>query len=249
VLKRFFKIFKQEAFTKRKPPLLSVDNLEAFLLKNLSSMRSDLLHPYVGLKVKAFLSTMNFIEDNMSNAVVCNNRNEVFNYALKNLSIKGMIAEFGVKSAQTINQLSLKPKLQQEIIYGFDSFVGLPEDWSGTKTLQGQLSNLGKLPKINKNVRLVTGWFKDSLPIFLQDHKDNFALIHIDCDIYQSTKDIFTHLETRLVKGTIIIFDEFFNYPNWKQHEYKAFQEFLTKSAKKFRYLCYAHTQVAIEIL
>ena len=87
------------------------------------------------------------------------------------------------------------------------------------------------------------------MPIFLQEHDDNFALIHIDCDIYQSTKDIFNHIESRLVKGSIIIFDEFFNYPNWQQHEYKAFQEFLSKSTKKFRYLCYAHTQVAIEIL
>lgn len=223
--------------------------LEEFLKKHLFSMRSDLLHPYVGVKAKAFLSSVSFIGENMPDAVVCNDRNEVFNHALKSLAIDGIIAEFGVKSGKTINQLSLKPSLRKSHIYGFDSFEGIPEDWSGTKTLKGQLTNHGKLPKVNKNVTLIKGWFKDSLPIFLAAHKENFSLLHIDCDIYQSTKDIFDNIMERIVPGTIIIFDEFFNYPNWKNHEFKAFQEFLSLSKRKVKYLCYAHTQVAISIV
>jgi len=222
--------------------------LEEFLKKNLFSMRSDLLHPYTGLKMKAFLSSVNFIEENMPEAVVCNNRNEVFNYAIRNLQIDGLIAEFGVKSGDTINNLSSKPQMKKKTIYGFDSFEGIPEDWHGTRTLKGQLTNDGKLPKVNKNVTLIKGWFKDTLPEFVSGNTKNFSLIHIDCDIYQSTKDILENINERLVKGSIIIFDEFFNYPNWQNHEFKALQEFLELSEKKIRYLCYAHTQVAVQI-
>lgn len=234
---------------KKKELTSVISNLEEFLKKHFYKMRSDLLHPYVGVKIKSFLKTIDFIEQNLPNAVVCNNRNEVFNYALKHLQPSGLIAEFGVKSGTTINQLSIKPAIKKKIIYGFDSFSGIPDDWHGTKTLQGQLSNQGKLPKVNKNVMLIKGWFKDTLPEFLTQHSENFALIHIDCDIYQSTKDIFDNIGDRLVSGSIIIFDEFFNYPNWQNHEFKALQEFIQSSGKEIKYLCYAHTQIAIKIM
>jgi hypothetical protein len=29
------------------------------------------------------------------------------------------------------------------------------------------------------------------------------------------------------MRETIIVFDEFFNYPGWRDHEFKAFNEFL----------------------
>lgn len=226
----------------------SLGELEELIKKNLFSMRSDYLHPYVGLKISAFLDTVAFIKENLPDAMVCNNRNEVFNFAVSKLTVKdGINAEFGVKSGKTIN--SLAEKLTKEKIYGFDSFQGIPEDWSGTKTKKGQLNAGGILPKTRSNVELVSGWFADSLPIFLKEYSKQFSLIHIDCDIYQSTKDIFDNLGDQIGKGTIIIFDEYFNYPNWKNHEHKAFEEFIAVGQVKFRYLCYAHTQLAVEIL
>ena len=225
-----------------------LSSLENRILKHLFSMRSDFLHPYVGLKIRAYQKSLDFIENNMANAIVCNNRSEVFNYALKYIKDQGLVLEFGVKSGNTIKELANKPKLQKRIIYGFDSFTGIPEDWQGTKTLKGQLSNLGKLPKVPKNVKLITGLFKDSLPEFSKTHSEDIALIHIDCDLYSSTKDIFDNLAGKMVDGTVIIFDEFFNYPNWQNHEYKAFQEFLDSSGFRARYVCYAHTQVAVAL-
>jgi hypothetical protein len=224
----------------------NISHLENRIKKHLFSMRSDFLHPYIGLKLRAYNQTLDFIEQNMPDAIVCNNRNEVFNYAISHLLIDGIIAEFGVKSGQTINQLAGKDKFRKKTIYGFDSFEGIPEDWHGTKTLKGQLSNLGKLPKVSKNVELIKGWFKESLPEFKKTHKENYAFIHIDCDLYQSTKDIFDNIKRKITKGTIIIFDEFFNYPNWKNHEHKAFMELVKEKKLKIKYLCYAHTQVAV---
>lgn len=34
----------------------------------------------------------------------------------------------------------------------------------------------------------------------------------------------------------MILFDEYFNYPGWQQHEHRAFAEFIERSGWKFRY-------------
>jgi hypothetical protein len=64
------------------------------------------------------------------------------------------------------------------------------------------------------NVRLHSGWFEGSIPAWLEANPGPVAFIHIDCDIYTSTRTIFTLLAERIVSGTVIVFDEDFNYPN-----------------------------------
>ena len=44
------------------------------------------------------------------------------------------------------------------------------------------------------------------------------------------------------------MFNEYFNYPNWKQHEYRAFQEYCAANRVGYRYLCWAMYEVAVEI-
>lgn len=67
-------------------------------------------------------------------------------------------------------------------------------------------------PKVRENVRLIEGWFDDTLPQFIKDHSEDCSFIHVDCDVYSSTKTIFQFLNNK-IKNTIIVFDEFFNYP------------------------------------
>lgn len=43
------------------------------------------------------------------------------------------------------------------------------------------------------------------------------AFGHCDADLYSSTKDVFDALGDRIVTGTILQFDEFFNYPGWRE--------------------------------
>jgi hypothetical protein len=76
-------------------------------------------------------------------------------------------------------------------------------------------------------VRLHPGWFEGSIPAWLESNPGPVAFIHVDCDLYRSTQTIFMLLAERIVPGTIILFDEYFNYPNWEQHEFRAFQEFV----------------------
>ena len=75
------------------------------------------------------------------------------------------------------------------------------------------------------------------------------AFVHIDCDIYSSTRDIFRALAPRIVVGTVLVFDEYFNYPDWQQHEFKAFQEFVAAHRVSHEYLAYSRIQVVVRIL
>jgi hypothetical protein len=49
----------------------------------------------------------------------------------------------------------------------------------------------------------------------------------------------------------VIVFDELYNYPNYAQHEWKAFQEFLHRTGYECEYLAYNvnHEQVAVRII
>ena len=74
--------------------------------------------------------------------------------------------------------------------------------------------------------------------------------LHVDCDLYSSTKTIFGGLNNRLQMGTVILFDEFFNYPGWQSGEYKAWRELCEEMHLQFEYLGYCHwdEQVAVRI-
>jgi len=67
---------------------------------------------------------------------------------------KKFYLEFGVYTGFTINFFSKF----FDTIYGFDSFEGLREDWTGTKNPRGTFNLNKKIPKLNKNVIPVVGW-------------------------------------------------------------------------------------------
>jgi hypothetical protein len=86
----------------------------------------------------------------------------------------------------------------------------------------------------------VEGVFDQTVPEFVKQHHDEkVAFFHIDCDLYSSTQTIFEHFAPMFTDGTIIAFDELINYGGelWKQHEYKAFVEFIDKSIFNFEVL------------
>ena len=58
----------------------------------------------------------------------------------------------------------------------------------------------------------------------------------MDCDIYSSTVCVLESLKDQIIDGTVVIFDEIWKYPNYKEHEIKAFAEFLLKY--NFKYEC-----------
>ena len=138
--------------------------------------------------------------------------------------------------------------MPDKIVYGFDSFDGLPEDWR-YDSLKKEFSLDGNLPQVNGNVRLVKGWFNETLPVFVKSHPQKCAFVHVDCDLYSSTKTIFDTLKNQIGAGTVIAFDEYFNYPGWQEGEYKAFQEFIAETGLEFEYIARTNfAQVAVKI-
>ena len=161
------------------------------------------------------------------------------------LAYGGLYLEFGVATGRTLNHWArLFPK---KIIHGFDGFDGLPETWSWNFQ-KGHFSQ--PLPRVADNCDLVVGWFDQTLPAFLNQHTQHVAFLHIDSDLYSSARFVLESLADRIRTGTIIVFDEYFNFPGWEQDEHRAWQEFVARHNVKFEYLAFVsrHQQVAVRI-
>ena len=172
---------------------------------------------------------------------------EIILSCLDQSSPVGLNLEFGVFMGHTINLCS--EKYSDRMFYGFDSFEGLPEDWR-EGFLKSHFSLNGNLPQVNSNVTLIKGLFSDTLDEFLDKNQEKISFLHMDCDLYSSTKCVLEKVKNRLQSGTIILFDELYNYPGWQDGEYKAWQEFVSLYNVDYDYIGYNihHQQVAVKI-
>lgn len=152
--------------------------------------------------------------------------------------VPGDILEFGVASGSSfmtltrINEIYNKAHYHpaaHKKIYGFDSFDGLPapdpeKDLAKTggqpyaSMREGGFKSTTTLPELVRfvhgrpNCFLVKGMFDESLPRFLKTRPHlACALIHIDCDIYASTRTVLDALIDRVPVGGILLFDEIFH--------------------------------------
>lgn len=203
---------------------------------------------WIDLRLHAKREAVDYIVANMAEAMVLPDRFDLLKFALSRAPAQGLVLEFGVEKGASLRHLA---GLRPGPVHGFDSFEGLPGDWGGTKEAAGAFDLKGRLPKVPQNAKLHPGWFDQTLPAFLAAEPADCALIHVDCDIYISTTIIFDLLAPRIKPGTVIVFDEYFNYPGWRAHEYKAFQEFIGKSGHSYRYLGFSaekgHVAVVIQ--
>ena len=140
------------------------------------------------------------------------------------------VLEFGVFEGKTINEIrqALDESYQ---VFGFDSFEGLPEDWENTVCMKSHFNTGGAIPDIT-NVKFFKGWFEDTIPEYLKE-ADTIGLLHLDCDLYSSTKTIFDSLHSYIKRGTIIVFDEWLytqlDNKKGNLHEQRAFIEWVKK--------------------
>lgn len=143
--------------------------------------------------------------------------------------------EFGVATGQTINYIS---KFTTDKVYGFDSFEGLPEKWRDGFD-RGAFTRNGNMPPVNSNVELIKGWFDQTLPSFIKKHNKKVSFIHLDADLYSSTKCILDTLKSYLNTDCIFVFDELVNYPGFDgpTGELRAFYEFITENTVKYTWL------------
>ena len=101
----------------------------------------------------------------------------------------------------------------------------------------GSYSTHGALPPAPENVRYHSGLFSETLPDFLSANAGPVAFMNVDCDLYSSTADIFAALHSRVVPGTVIVFDEYVVNQCWQQDEYKAFHEAVERHGWTYEYL------------
>ncbi len=195
---------------------------------------------------RAVIRSADMVEQQMAEALFCNSRLMHMEYALT-LRQPGLIAEFGVYKGTTINCIA--SHCPDEKVYGFDSFEGLPEHWTGNRYSRTNFNRKGNPPEVEKNVELVVGWFDQTLPAFLEKHDGQFGFVHIDCDIYSSTKQVFDLIGGRLAPGAIIVFDEFFNYHGFELHEYKAFIELVELHELAYEFISFSGQQVGVRII
>lgn len=152
----------------------------------------------------------------------------------------GIACEFGVFQGHSLREIKNWRKGE---VFGFDSWEGLPSKWEtgATDKIHDRGHFACPMPKdLPHKTYLVPGWFKDTIPEWKQKHNDRIAFIHIDCDLYESTKDIFNGLNDRISKGTILLFDEIIDfagdwYKNWREGEWKALNEWLAEHGREVK--------------
>lgn len=188
--------------------------------------------------------TARYIDEHMSNVQPYQDRFALFRHSIAAAKLDGLYCEFGVFKGESINFIAAL--VPSKPVHGFDSFDGLPEAWrdgigKGAFAIDG-------LPPVRKNVVLHKGWFDSTVPAFHAETSKAIAFVHMDADLYSSTATVLEGMADRIVPGTVIQFDEFFNYPGWRNGEFKAFSELVERHGLKFSYLGYADQQVAVII-
>jgi predicted O-methyltransferase YrrM len=191
------------------------------------------------LQLRARQQSVDYITAEMGDALIFEDRWALLRYAASEALAGGLMLECGVADGASLRHLAKAMSVRH--FHGFDSFEGLPENWAGTFEHKGKFGRGGELPDVPGNVALHKGWFEQTLPAFLAAHPDDaVAFLHVDCDIYSSTVTVLRTLAPRLKPGTVLVFDEYFNYANWQRHEWRAFQEFIRDTGLAYGYLGFA---------
>lgn len=207
--------------------------------------RRDLAY---AVDLEATASTAEFILEHLRVAETFGHPHDTLRHALGLIEIPGMALEFGVASGTTLRIVAEAFTEREGTVAGFDVFSGLPETWrTGFPAGEFAQESIPEVP----GAQLVPGLFEHTLPSFLNDEPGPVAFLHLDADLYSSTKTVLDLLGDRLVPGSIVVFDEFFNYPGWQQHEYRAWTEFVTRTGISFEYLGYTvdNEQIVVKIV
>lgn len=195
---------------------------------------------------EAVVSSARFARESMPDAVMLAAPAETLAHALGLAPTGGMALEFGVYTGGTLRAIA--HGRGDGRVYGFDSFAGLPELWrSGFGP--GAFDDVEGLPDV-PGAELVVGLFTDTVHEFLRSHPGPVDFLHVDSDLYSSAVTVLEAVGPRLRPGSIVLFDEFCNFPDWEQHEARAWWEYVDKHDVRFRYACYTlnNEQVAVRI-
>jgi hypothetical protein len=192
------------------------------IIKSLITKMFDLMGLVVRIRIKKYSPLRLWDENNEFNAVFklvgdkTLLRKEatfvIYQYAKQVCSLDGDVAEVGVYKGGSAKIIAGVFNKSNKSIHLFDTFSGMP-----AVSLETDLHNQGdfmdtSLEEVKKflqdfnNVFFYPGFFPDtSHPI--KDKK--FCFVSVDVDIYQSVKDCCDFFYSKVVKGGIIVFDDY----------------------------------------
>ena len=172
----------------------------------------------------------------------------MYDLFMKIKDLDGDIVECGIGRAETFMVFAKLSEFYGKKLWGFDSFEGFPEitknDICERNPQKGEWAYLCPNDTINilkqtgasdefidKDLKLVKGFFKDTLP---KTELQKIALLHLDVDLYESYKECLENLYSKVVKGGIIMFDEY-NHPKWPTAKI-AIDKYLGDKLKEIQY-------------
>jgi hypothetical protein len=184
--------------------------------KAIASLPQDTLERALALSVLAHRY------GNLGDTKVYPRREDLWLDVLKRQEDKSLTyLEFGVFEGYSIKFIAENYPELNSSFYGFDSFVGLPENWFATME-KGMFDVGGRAPSIDDSrVTFVKGWFQNSLPPFLKEVA--FAdklVVHLDADLYSSTLFVLMQLDA-FKRPYHAIFDEFTGQETRALHNYQ----------------------------
>lgn len=146
-------------------------------------------------------------------------------------NVKGDVVECGVGRGRSLAIISALNYIfdaeegGKRLIYGYDSFEGFPEptmedssyrnpkkgEWSFSpsgkyKYTPAFIKNIIKNSHIpTKNLIIIKGFFEKTL---IKNPCQSIAMLHIDCDLYQSYKTVLKLLYKKVSRGGLVVFDD-----------------------------------------
>lgn len=162
-------------------------------------------------------------------------------HALGLVTKPGTALEFGVAGGHTLRRIAAAMPTGSRVV-GFDSFDGLPEHWRDGFGI----GMFRTTPPVVPGAELVIGLYAETLPAWVVP--SDVALVHVDCDLYSSTRTVLDHVGPHLAPGALIVFDEYHGYPRAEEHEAKAWHEWADGSGATWTVLAEGPEQLLIRI-
>ena len=140
--------------------------------------------------------------------------------------VEGDVVECGVGHGDSLVMLSILASRENagRRVWGFDSFAGFPEPTAEDRSPRNPQAGEWKadLPNVidkllasgfdeyfvQRRATLIPGFFETSLELF---RGKQIALLHLDCDLYQSYRTCLEALYPLVSPGGIVAFDEYVN--------------------------------------
>jgi hypothetical protein len=159
--------------------------------------------------------------------------------------IPGAIVECGVFKGASLVRFAMFREIFEnpfsKKIVGFDIFGKFPEtnfaddvdfrrrciEAGGDESIsRQQLIDVFEHKGIFKNIELIEGDINETVPAYLKSHPElKISLLNLDTDIYEPSVTVLENLYPRLVKGGILILDDYGTFPG----ETKAVDDYFSK--------------------